>query len=303
MNLIIIVMILNMNDSVRYKIQKLFRLIPDKEYITLMYLYHHKRYPDLRNPKLFSEKINWLKLYDHNPKYQNMVDKIEVKEYVKSIIGEKYVIETLKIWMSLEKIDISALPDSFVIKCNHDGQSTIICKNKNNFDLEFAKNFLKIHMKRNAYWHGREFPYKNIKPKIFAEKYLGNIGTNDQIYDYKFFCFNGKVKCFKVDFDRFTNHRANYYSREGELLPFGECICPPDHKREKLIPDNLNEMIEISERLAINIPFIRIDLYNYNGKIYFGEMTFYPASGFGRFIDLKHDFEMGKLLALPDFIN
>ena len=166
------------------------------------------------------------------------------------------------------------------------------------FDVQKAKEKINKSLKNNYFYHSREWPYKNVKPRIIAEQYMEDAETKE-LRDYKFFCFNGKVKCFKIDFDRATQHRANYYDENGKLLPFGEAICPPDHSREIKLPKELNIMIELAEKLATDIPFVRVDFYDANGHIYFGEMTFYPASGFGKFIPDEWDYKLGEWLTLP----
>lgn len=252
---------------------------------------------NLKNPQTFNEKLQWLKLYDRKNEYVQMVDKYLVKELVKEALGEEYIIPTLAVWERPEDIDFTDLPNQFVIKWNHDSGSVVVCKDKNTFDCEVAIRKLKKHNELNGYWFGRERPYKKVKPRIIAEKYMED-PVSGELRDYKFFCFNGKVKCFKVDFDRFIEHRANYYNEKGVLLPFGEALCPPKPEKELILPDEIPQMIMFAETLAKNIPFVRIDFYDVNGKIYFGEITFFPASGFGSFTPEEWDFTLGRWLSL-----
>lgn len=272
-------------------------IINDKLYLKILFRINFNKGLDLKNPRTFNEKLQWLKLYDRKDIYTTMVDKSRVKEYVAKTIGEEYIIPTIKVYDSFNKIDFNELPNKFVIKCTHDSGGVIVCKNLKKFDKKTAKKILNKSMKKNFYYFGREWPYKNVKPKIIIERYMEDNQTNE-LRDYKFFCFNGQAKFFKIDFDRFTNHRANYYDNSGKLLHFGEIICPPDYNKDIKMPKNLDKMIELANMLSKNIPFLRVDFYEVNNKIYFGELTFYPASGFGKFTDGKVDAKLGKMIDL-----
>ena len=274
-----------------------FDLLSDKQFIKLQFKTIFGYSLDLNNPKTFNEKLQWIKLKDRKPIYSTMVDKAEVKDYVAEKIGEQYIIKTLGIWDKFEDIDFDLLPERFVMKCTHDSGGLVICKEKTTLDFEKTQRKIEKCIKTNYYKQGREWPYKNVKPRIIAEEYMEDTEVGE-LRDYKFFCFNGKVKCFKIDFDRFIEHRANYFSKNKELLPFGEVVCPPDYNRKLDMPENLDEMIELAEKLAEKIPFVRIDFYSCNHKIYFGEMTFFPASGFGKFIPNKWDRELGDWISL-----
>lgn len=254
---------------------------------------------NLKNPKTFNEKMQWLKLYDRKNEYSDMVDKYQAKIYVKNQIGDDYIIPTIGIYDNFNDIDFEKLPNEFVMKCTHDSSGIVICEDKKKLNIEIAKKKINDALSHNYYLNGREWPYKNIKSRIIIEKYLKNDSTND-LKDYKFFCFNGIVKYFKIDFDRYTNHRANYYDRNGNLMNFGEKICPPDYNKKISMPLNLNKMIELAETLSKNNYFLRVDFYEVNGKIYFGELTFYPASGFGRFIPNEWDIKLGELISLSN---
>lgn len=250
---------------------------------------------DLKNPKTFNEKLQWLKLHDRNPLYTKLVDKYEVKNYIKDVLGEEYIIPTIGVYDSFEDINFDELPNEFVIKCTHDSASVIICKDKNNFDLLECKKKIDNAMKRNYYYGGREWPYKNVKPRILIEKYMCD-DKLQELRDYKFFAFDGRVEYFKVDFDRFTNHGANYYDKNKNLTDIGEVVCPPNFDKKIEFPKTIDKMIELASKLSENIPFVRVDFYDVNGHIYFGEMTFYPASGYGKFIDEKWDDKLGSLI-------
>lgn len=207
------------------------------------------------------------------------------------------MIPTLGTYSCFEDINFDELPDQFVLKCTHDSGGLAICRNKKTFDIDKARIRIEKSLKRNFYYVGREWPYKNVKPRIIAEVYIED--NQGELKDYKFFCFNGKVKFFKIDFDRQISHKANYYDCDGEMLSFGEKICPPDFKREIEIPKNLACMIELAEKLSYDVDFLRVDFYSLSDDdIKFGELTFYPASGFGRFIADEQDFEIGDMLKI-----
>ncbi len=254
---------------------------------------------DLINPKTFNEKIQWLKLYNRNPIYTTMVDKYSVKEYVANIIGRRYIIPTIGVWDNANQIDFNVLPNQFVLKCTHDSHGLVICKDKNQLNIPEIKKKLKKALNQNYYNKFKEWPYKNVKPRIIAEPYMEDTKLSE-LRDYKFFCFDGICKFFKVDFDRFSDHHANYFDTNGNLLELGELVCPPNWEKSITLPKKLDKMIEMAEKLSSVSPFLRADFYYVNGNIYFGEMTFYPASGLGEFIDKSWDFKLGTLLKLPE---
>lgn len=253
---------------------------------------------DWKNPQTFSEKLQWLKVYDRHPEYTKMVDKYAAKQYVAGIIGEQYIIPTLAVYNSAEEIDFEALPNQFVLKCTHDSGGLVVCNNKSNLDIKAARKKLRKGLKRTYVIQNREYPYKNVPRRIIAEQLLTN-GRDYDLLDYKFFCFNGRCRCFKIDYGRFIEHHANYYSTDGKILPFGEKTYLPEPNHKIQLPSNLKDMVAIAEKLAKNLPFIRIDLYNVSGKIYFGELTFFPASGFGAFEPMEWDYKLGNMINLP----
>lgn len=414
--------------------------LPDRLYLSFRFRCLMGYWIDWKNPKTFTEKLQWLKLYNRQPEYTQMVDKYEVKKLVADCIGDEYVIPTLGVWDSPEAIDWDLLPNQFVLKTTHGGGGggVVICRDKSSFDKVAAVKKLKASMKSDIYKSLREWPYKNVKKRIIAEQYIhpvtsvvpsnyladykffcfdgephflyvsdstahkliflkpdwtpadfgrddygelddyppkpdnleellsivrklaeskphvrvdlyvvdhhtyfgemtfftgsgfipfnpqeadGQIGDllalpvkrggkflvkngNLVIYDsesidlpdYKFFCFNGKVKFFKVDFGRFVEHHANYYSPDGTLLSFGEAGFPPEPSYPVEIPSNLNKMVSLAERLSEHIHFLRVDFYNINGKIFFGELTFYPASGFFTWTSDEIDRQIGDFI-------
>lgn len=280
------------------RILRISNLLSDMTYLKLNYYILIRKKLDLDNPKTFNEKLNWLKLYDRKPIYSTMVDKYEAKIYFANIIGEKYIIPTLGVYDKFEDIDFDKLPNQFVIKCTHDSGGLVICKDKCKLDVSMARKKINKLLKKNYYYQCREWPYKNVTPRIIIEKYM-NDSNNDDLRDYKFFCFNGEPKYMKVDFDRQTNHRANYYDMNFKLQHFGEMVCPPDYNKKIEKPQNFDTMVEFARKLSKDIPFLRADFYNIDGKIYFGELTFYPAAGLGKFIPEEWDLKLGKLLNLP----
>lgn len=257
---------------------------------------------NLHNPVTFNDKINWLKLHDNARQAAALIDKETVKSYVASVVGPQFIIPTIAAgFNSASEIDWDVLPERFVIKCNHDSGSAIVCRDKTNFDRIAATKKLDTALSRNPGRNlTRAIVCKKIKPSILVEEII-EPETGDDLHDYKFFCFGGKVRCFKVDFGRGVGkHRANYYSPQGELLPFGEQVCPPDASEEIILPNNLQEMIEIAEKLAAAVgrAFLRVDLYNTGARIYFGELTYYPAGGYGKFSPEEWDRTLGSWIAL-----
>lgn len=277
------------------------RIWSDKLFLKLKFRLVMGQQLDLKNPKTFNEKLQWLKLYNRKPEYTIMVDKFAVKEYVAKIIGEEYIIPTLGVWNSVDEIDWDALPNQFVLKTTHGGGGggVVICKNKKTFDKDNAKKKLQNSLNCDIYLNFREWPYKSVIKRVIAEQYMTDESTVE-LKDYKFFCFNGKVRCFKVDFDRYINHKANYYDRNAKLLPFGETCCMPDFTRQFEKPRNFDKMVDIAETLSEGIPFVRIDLYNAEGNIYFGEITFFPAAGMGKFEPKEWDETLGELIRLTN---
>ena len=276
----------------------LMHTAPTKLYLSLKYRVIFGKWIDWNNPQSFTEKMQWLKVYGFKPEYVLMVDKVLVKEYVAEKIGKEYIIPTLTFADDVEDLDTNALPTKFVLKTNHDSGTAIVCKDKCSFDFTESKKALKQALKHNYYLMGRELPYKYVKRRVFAEEFIES-GTDEEIKDYKFFCFNGEPRLFKINFDRSTAFSANYYDTEMNLMPFGEVWPAPDYSKTCTKIQNFDKMLEICRKLSKGIPFVRVDLYNINGKIYFGELTFYPTSGFGPFTDKEWDLKLGSWITLP----
>ena len=275
------------------------RIWPDKLYLGLLCRVRLGYKINWNNPKTFSEKLQWMKVNYCNPLYTCLVDKYRVKEYVADKLGIDYVIPNIGVWDSFNDIDFSALPEMFAMKCTHDSGGIVLCKNKANLDIAKAKKKLNKSLNYDFYYLGREWPYRNVDRKIIAEELLVSDDGED-LKDYKFFCFDGEVKCFKIELDRFSDHRADYYDKECTLLNFGEAYYPPEPNRHICFPDNIKEMISAAETLSKDIPFVRVDFYNVNGRIYFGEMTFFPAGGTCPYTSYEADLLLGSWLKLPE---
>lgn len=277
---------------------RLARVVPDRWFIALKFRKNFGWWPNLRSPKTFNEKLNWLKLHDRNPLYTTMVDKYEAKRYVASIIGEEYIIPTLGVWDRAEDIDFDSLPDKFVLKATHDSGRVVICRDKGKLNRTQAVADMRESLKRDFYAVTREWPYKNVKPRIIAENFL-ETGNGEDLRDYKFFCFNGRVEFMKIDFDRNTRHRANYYDRDFKLLDISEKVaCPRDPSRYFERPLKFGLMIQLAEKLATGKSFLRVDFYNIGDIVYWGETTFFPDSGMGKLAPDDMDEKLGELLNL-----
>lgn len=273
----------------------IFRCLPDTIFLKLKFR-GTLGYPlNLKSPKTFNEKLQWLKLYDRNPLYTMLVDKYKVKRYVASIIGDEYIIPTLGVWDSFDEIDFDKLPDQFVLKCTHDSGGLIICKDKRKLNLAKVRRIINKSLNANYYYNGREWPYKNVKPRIIAEKYMQDEHEKD-LKDYKIMCFNGKVRMSFVCSERSDKLKVTFFDNNWRKLPFQRHYPTSDTDIPK--PQNFSKMVELAEVLSKNIPFVRVDFYEINGKLYFGEMTFFPGGGFEEFTPSKWDKKIGDLITL-----
>lgn len=226
-----------------------------------------------------------------------MVDKVKVKEYVAEKIGDKYIIPTIAVWDSADEIDWDVLPSQFVMKCSHDSGGIIICKDKSKLDKKKAISIMSKGLKRRYFKQNREWPYKDVTPRIIVEAYMVD-ESGYELKDYKFFCFDGVPRLVQIDFDRYTNHKRNVYDTEWNLLDL-LIKFPKGHERVFVKPNNYEEMLYISRKLSEGIPHVRVDLYNVNGRIYFGEMTFFHGSGLEEFTPEEWDERIGSWLKLP----
>ena len=252
---------------------------------------------NLENPKTFNEKIQWLKLYDNSPLKTKLADKYLVREWIEEQIGSKYLIPLLGVWNNFDEIDFDKLPEKFVLKANHGSHWNIIVKDKSKLDKSKAKKKFDKWMARDyAFKAGLELQYRGIKPKIIAEKFIED--TNGELNDYKIMCFNGEPKFVWVDCGRYSNHTKNIYDLDWNLQPFK--MTYPISKTPIARPENLDKMIELAKILCKDFAFVRVDFYNVDGKIYFGEMTFTSMSGTDKFEPEKYDLELGNMLTLPE---
>lgn len=273
------------------------RFIPDKLYLRLSYYFKIKQRLNLKEPVSYNEKLQWLKLYDRNPEYTRLVDKYQVREYIRSKIGANYLIPLLGVYDSFDEIDFEKLPNEFVLKCTHDSGGIVICKNKKDLNISEARRKINRALKRNYYYVHREWPYKNLKPRIICEKLMVD-ESGTELKDYKIFCFNGTPKLIQVDYDRFINHKRNYYDTHWRYIPVS-VQYPTDSNTTINKPDTLKKMLKLSKELSEGYPHVRVDFYSIKDKIYFGEITFYHEAGFGKFDPNEYNDKLGSWIVLP----
>ncbi len=279
-------------------------LFSDTLYLKIKYYLTFKKKLNLKDPKTYSEKLQWLKLHDHRDIYTTMVDKYAVKNYVANCIGEEYIIPTLGVWDKFEDIDFTLLPNQFVLKCTHDSGGLVICQDKSKLNIEEARRKINKSLNTNYYLLGREWPYKNVPPRIICEQFMSDDNSTDthnsELTDYKFFCFDGKPKALFIAVDRNSDSeetKFNFYDTNFNLLPFTN--GHPNSARELSKPQNFEKMLELSAKLSMGIPEARIDFYEANGKVYFGEITFFHWSGFMPFEPEEWDSIFGSWIKLP----
>ena len=287
-------------DKVMTFVKKSLRFLPDKCYIELYYRLRVGRKLNTNNPTTLNEKLQWLKFNYRFPLQSIVSDKLLVRDYVKDKIGEKYLIPLLGCWGKYDDIDFSQLPEQFVLKCNHDSGGLVVCTNKEKINHVKSKNKIEKSLKNNFFYIGREYQYRNIKPRIICEKFISDNGNVPM--DYKIYCFNGKPDVTLVCKDRFSKntHRASYlyYDQEWKFIPLNKGDDKiPDPQIPK--PRNFDKMLEIARVLSEDFVFARIDLYNIDGRIYFGEITWSPNSGFDADITYETDLMFGKKLKIP----
>ena len=272
--------------------------MPDEAYLRRYFRAAMGKELDLEHPQTFNEKLQWLKLHDRKSEYTKMVDKIEAKKYVASILGEEYIIPTLGVWDSPDEIDFDALPEQFVLKCNHNsGLGMCICRDKSALDIPKVRRELRKGLRENYYLHGREWVYKDVKPRILAEQYLVD-ESGMELKDYKIMCFSGAAKCAFVCSDRFNSDglRVTFFDRAWNIMPFERHY--PRRTKPLRKPENYDKMLQFAEKLSSNIPFLRVDFYEIKGKLYFGELTFFPGSGIEEFTPEAWDSELGSWIKL-----
>lgn len=282
-----------------HALNRLVYVLPDKWYLFFRFKNRVGYWPHLNHPRTFNEKLQWLKLNDRHAEYTQMVDKIDAKKYVASIIGDKYIIPTLGVWNSVDEIEWDKLPNQFVIKVSSDSGGIVVCKDKQTLDIEKAKEKLTNGWGKNYYVYNKEYPYRDLTPRIIAEEYKED-ESGYELRDYKIFCFNGEPKILFVASDRQKageDTKFDFFDLNWNHLPFTN--GHPNSKEHIAKPKNFEEMLEIAKKLSVGIPQVRIDLYNCNGQIYFGEITFFHWSGMTAFDPIEWDFKLGKMIKLP----
>lgn len=274
---------------------KRFAFLSDEQYLQLKFYDAFGRFMDFSNPQTFNEKLQWLKINNRKPEYTTMVDKYKSKDYVGNIIGDEYIIPTLGVWNNFDEIDFDALPDQFVLKCTHDSGGLVVCRDKSSLDMDVTRKKIETSLSNNFYYMGREWPYKNVPHRIIAEQYMA-----DDLRDYKLFCFDGVPRMTLVCSERFTKDglKEDFYDEAWNHLEVqrpvhGNSILPIQR------PKQYELMKKLTVKLSEKMPFARIDFYEINEKEYFGEITFYPASGFEGFRPEEWDLRLGEWIKLP----
>ena len=281
--------ILRIYSTVMYKVYS------DEEYLKRAYKKAMGEELNLVEPQKFNEKLQVLKLKSKEKNYSRLVDKYEVREFIKETIGEKYLTKLYGVYKNTKEIDFNKLPNKFILKTTHDSGGVIICKDKNSNEWKKKLKELDVRLKQNYYYLSREYPYKNVEPRIICEELL-----EDKAYeiplDFKLFCFGGRVEYIQVDFDRFIKHTRNFYNRNWELQEFS--IIKAKNSKGIKKPENLEEMILLAEKISKEQPFLRVDFYSINNSLKFGEITFFPEAGFGKFNMKKYEYQLGDLIKL-----
>lgn len=288
------------NRELRLKLIYLLRFIPTEPYLKLVYRIKMGKKLNLEHPITFSEKLQWLKIHDVHPEYTKLVDKYEVRNHIAKTIGEEHLIPLLGVWDSFDEINFDELPNQFVLKCTHDSGSVKII-NKDNMDLKYLKHFFKGRLRFNGYPFSREYPYKNVTPRIIAEAYMQDSTTND-FRDYKFHCFDGKIVMLEVVLNRLSQEEEktnDFFDSEFNHLDITEYPCPHAGITPQK-PEKFELMKRIAELLSSGKPYVRIDLYEANGVVYFGEFTFFESGGYIFYQPEHWNTDLGDLLVLSN---
>lgn len=274
-------------------------VIPDKIMIELEYYIRTGKRLSLSSPKTFTEKLQWLKLYDRKEIYTFMVDKVSMKRFVAQRIGKQYAVPLLGVWDTFDEIDFDGLPNQFVLKCSHDSGSVILCEDKSTFDYKAAKEKLEFHLKISEYLLGREWPYKNVRRRIIAEKFLKNNSSEKgfSIKDYKFFCFDGVPRVMYISNDRGDDPRTDFFDMEFKHLPIR--MKDPNADEPPIKPERFEEMKRIAAMLSKGIPHLRVDFYEVGSRLYVGELTFFHNSGYTPIEPKEWDLRLGNWIKLP----
>ena len=284
--------------KVRYHVSRIIAsFLPDKLYLSIKFRTRFGYWMDWNHPKTFSEKLQWLKVFDRHEEYTLLVDKVAVKPFVAGIIGWEYVIPTLATYRSVDEIDFDKLPNKFVLKCNHDSGGLVVCKNKKDLDLIAAKKKLRKGLKHTYITQNREYPYAKVPRQIIAEPFIVD-ESGYELKDYKFFCFDGQPKFLFVATGRLENDvKFDFFDMDWNHIPVKN--GHPNSLKPIRKPEGFEKMVEIAKKLSMGFRHVRVDLYNVNGKVYFGELTFFHFSGMTPFVPSSWDEKFGKLLHLP----
>lgn len=283
------------NRELRLKMINCLKFIPTKPYLKLVYWIKTGKKLNLKKPITFCDKLNWLKLYDLHPEYTELVDKVTVREFVSKKLGKDICFPLLGVWEHYEDIDFESLPEKFVLKCNHDSGSVKIVSDKNKMNHEELKKFFAFRLKMNPYVIGREYPYRDVLPRIFAEKYMIPDEEED-INDFKFFCFNGVPEIMFVATERNTDCKFDFFDMDFNHLDIHN--IHPNSSRIIKKPQKFEEMKNLARKLSEGMKFVRVDLYEINGEVYFGEFTFFHAGGFWPFTPEEYEVKFGELISI-----
>ena len=273
---------------------RICRHMPDEMYLQWQFHHIYGKWLDLKNPKTYADKLAWLKLHEKDSRLTKLVDKYEVRDYVKSVIGEEYLIPCLGVYNNTDEIPWNELPEKYVLKCTHDSASVILHKSNDDFDKENAIKSLNQHLGRNMYWYAREYAYKDVPPRIICEGFLDDNGKAPS--DYKFMCFDGEPIYVILDMDRFSDHHRDCYDMNWVKQDFST-----DHEQSPITqpkPEGFEEMKELARKLSSGFKHVRVDLYNVSGLIYFGEMTFFPWGGPIWFKPDEWNYRFGEMIKL-----
>lgn len=274
--------------------KRISRLLCDRTYLRIKFRANTGQKLRIDSPVTFNEKLQWLKLYDRKERYASLVDKYEVRQHITHEIGAEYLVPLLGVWESADEIDFDSLPQQFVLKPTHTSGCVLICRDKEQLDLDAARQTMREWLKQDYYWDHREWPYKGVAPRIVAEMLI-----DDKIVDYKFYCFNGEPKVLYLSrgLEDHTTAEISFFDLNLNKLPFGRSDYRP-YSAIPERPDNFDEMLGIAKKLAKDFKFIRVDLYNVGGKIYFSELTFYPCAGYMPFDPPQYDEILGEMIDL-----
>lgn len=273
-----------------------FDKLSDETYLKLLFPVYAGYGLNLNAPRTFNEKLNWLKLNDRKEIYTVMADKLLAKDFISAMIGEEYVVPVYNSWENVNQIDLNSLPEKFVLKTNHDSGSVQICRDKKTFNFEKAKNSLQLSLNKDYYQHSREWPYKEIKRMVFAEKFLD---MGEALIDYKVMCFNGEPKIIQHNYVGSDRHSQDFYDIHWNKLNISQNAYAPVSIEDSPKPEFLEKMINLSRKLSQNTYFLRVDWFISNNKLYSGELTFFDGAGWTPFDDFNTDLELGEMLKLP----